>query len=62
MMAQRADPGRERRWQDRGLTRERVGEHGLSIRPAELAMLLDGIDLAHARRGKRYRRPPQAGV
>ena len=45
---------------DTGLSRERVGEHGLSIRPTELAMLLDGIDLTHARRGKRYRRSASA--
>jgi hypothetical protein len=29
----------------------------LVIRPAELAMLLDGIDLAGAKRRKRYQRP-----
>src|SRR5476649_391531 len=33
------------------------GEHGLVLRPAELAMLLDGIDLASVRRQKRYQRP-----
>ena len=27
------------------------------LRPAELAMLLDGVDLASVRRGKRYQRP-----
>jgi transposase len=37
--------------------RVRVGEHGLVIRPAELAMLLDGIDLAHVKRRQRYQRP-----
>ena len=37
--------------------RSRVGEHGVSLRPAELAMLLDGIDLEHIKRGKRYQRP-----
>ena len=37
--------------------RIRVGEHGLVIRPAELAMLLDGIDLANVKRRKRYQRP-----
>ncbi len=36
--------------------RVRVGEHGLVIRPAELAMLLDGIDLANVKRRKRYQR------
>ena len=37
--------------------RTKVGEHGLVIRPAELAMLLDGIDLTGAKRRKRYQRP-----
>ncbi len=37
--------------------RLRVGAHGLVIRPAELAMLLDGIDLANLKRRKRYQRP-----
>jgi transposase len=37
--------------------RAKVGAHGLSIRPAELAMLLDGIDLADVKRRRRYRRP-----
>ncbi len=37
--------------------RTTVGDHGLVIRPAELAMLLDGIDLAGAQRRQRYRRP-----
>ena len=37
--------------------RPQVGEHGLLLRPAELAMLLDGIDLANARRQPRYQRP-----
>lgn len=30
---------------------------GVRIRPADLAMLLDGVDLASVRRSKRYRRP-----
>lgn len=34
-----------------------VGEHGLVLRPAELAMLLDGIDLGNVKRQKRYQRP-----
>jgi transposase len=34
-----------------------VGAHGLVIRPAELAMLLDGIDLTNVRRRRRYQRP-----
>jgi len=36
--------------------RASVGEHGLLLRPAELAMLLDGIDLSSVRRHKRYQR------
>ena len=35
------------------------GEHGLPMRAADLAMLLDGVDLASVRRGKRYQRPAQ---
>jgi transposase len=37
--------------------RAQVGAHGLLIRPAELAMLLDGIDLGNIKRRKRYQRP-----
>jgi transposase len=37
--------------------RAQVGAHGLIIRPAELAMLLDGIDLSNVKRRRRYRRP-----
>jgi transposase len=37
--------------------RVRVGAHGLVIRAAELAMLLDGIDLGNIKRRKRYQRP-----
>jgi transposase len=37
--------------------RPQVGSHGLVLRPAELAMLLDGIDLANVRRRPRYQRP-----
>jgi transposase len=33
------------------------GEHGLVLRPAELTMLLDGVDLGSVRRQKRYQRP-----
>jgi transposase len=40
--------------------RPKAGTHGLVIRPAELAMLLDGIDLAHVKRRKRYQRPQPA--
>jgi transposase len=39
--------------------RARAGEHGLVLKPAELAMLLAGIDL-NAKRHKRYRRPQAA--
>ena len=38
-------------------TRVQVGAHGLVIRPAELAMLLDGIELNNVKRRKRYQRP-----
>jgi transposase len=37
--------------------RAKVGVNGVVIRPAELAMLLDGIDLANIKRRKRYQRP-----
>ena len=37
--------------------RATVGKHGLVLRPAELAMLLDGVDLASVHRQQRYRRP-----
>ena len=37
--------------------RTAVGPHGLILRPAELAMLLDGIELANLQRRKRYQRP-----
>jgi hypothetical protein len=33
-----------------------VGEHGLQMRAADLAMLLDGVDLTSVKRGKRYQR------
>lgn len=36
--------------------RTKVGEHGLVLRPTELAMLLDGVDLTSVRRHKRYQR------
>ena len=39
--------------------RVRAGEHGLALKPAELAMLLAGIDL-NAKRHKRYQRPQAA--
>jgi hypothetical protein len=39
-----------------------VGAHGLLIRPAELAMLLDGIDLAGIKRRTRYQRPQPAAA
>lgn len=37
--------------------RGQVGAHGLVLRPAELAMLLDGVDLGSVQRQKRYQRP-----
>ena len=39
--------------------RTTAGAHGLVLRPAELAMLLDGVDLTHVKRHKRYRRPDE---
>ena len=42
--------------------RTQAGEHGLLLRAAELAMLLDGIELAGARRQQRYQRPAAASV
>jgi transposase len=40
--------------------RATAGAHGVVLRPAELAMLLDGVDLAHVKRQQRYRRPRSA--
>jgi transposase len=37
--------------------RAAAGSAGLVLRPSELAMLLDGVDLTHVKRQKRYRRP-----
>jgi transposase len=34
-----------------------TGGHGIEIRAADLAMLLDGVDLDSVKRRKRYRRP-----
>lgn len=42
--------------------RERVGAHGLVLRPAELAMLLDGIELSKVQRQRRYQRPAAAST
>jgi transposase len=42
--------------------RAAAGAYGLVLRPAELAMLLDGVDLAHVKRQKRYQRPAAAAV
>jgi transposase len=39
-----------------------VGTHGLVLRPAELAMLLDGIELADVQRRPRYQRPEPAAA
>lgn len=36
---------------------ENVGEVGLEIRPADLVMLIEGIDLARVRRRTRYHKP-----
>jgi transposase len=40
-----------------GLWSRAVGKQGLEIRGADLAMLLDGVDLASVKRQKRYQRP-----
>jgi transposase len=37
-----------------------IGEHSLQMRAADLAMLLDGVDLASVQRGKRYQRSASA--
>ena len=34
-----------------------VGVHGLEIRAADFAMILDGVELSSVKRRKRYRRP-----
>lgn len=42
--------------------RAKVGAHGIVIRPAELAMLLDGMELQNVKRRKRYQRPRPSAV
>jgi len=37
-----------------------VGAHGLEIRAGDFALLLEGIDVAGAKRQQRYRRPETA--
>jgi transposase len=37
-----------------------AGQPSVTLRAAELAMLLDGVDWQKARRGRRYRRPATA--
>jgi transposase len=37
------------------LPRLKEGQHSVELRASELAMILDGIDLASVKRGKRYR-------
>jgi len=37
-----------------------AGSHGLEMRAADFAMLLDGVDLESVRRRRRYQRPPPA--
>jgi transposase len=44
-------------WPSADGSRTPVGPHGLTLRPAELAMLLDGIELTHVQRRQRYQRP-----
>lgn len=43
-----------------GANRRGVGEHGLPMRAADLAMLLDGVDLTSVKRQKRYQRSESA--
>jgi transposase len=43
-------------WPTADGTRASVGVHGLTLRPAELAMLLDGIELTNVQRRSRYQR------
>ena len=38
------------------------GNHGVEIRAADFAMLLDGVDLDSVKRRKRYRKPSAATV
>jgi transposase len=38
------------------LPRVQAGKASLELKPSELAMLLEGIDLASVKRGRRYRR------
>jgi transposase len=47
---------------DQHRDQDQVGTHGLVIRAAELAMLLEGIDLSHIKRRKRYSRPPSVSA
>ena len=47
-------------WPTADDSRSAVGAHGLTLRPAELAMLLDGIELDDVRLRSRYRRPAPA--
>jgi transposase len=39
-----------------------VGTQGLEIRATDLALLLDGVDLASVKRQKRYQRPTAASA
>lgn len=38
-----------------------AGVHGVEIRAADFAMILDGVELSNVKRRKRYRRPAPAG-
>src|ERR1700677_3265809 len=47
---------------NRAEARASAGDHGVMLRPAELALLLDGIDLTPVKRQKRYQKPiPETG-
>ncbi len=44
------------------LPRLEAGQASVELRPSELAMLLEGIDLSSVKRVKRYRRPGGGGT
>jgi transposase len=49
-------------WPRPDAQRATAGTHGLVLRPAELAMLLDGIELSEVKRRPRYQRPAAAAT
>ncbi len=44
-------------WPTASASRAAVGDAGVEITPAELAMILDGVDLSRVQRRPRYQRP-----